>query len=423
MNSDKATSPVVRSVELPGRVSLPYVEQGDPSGVPVIFLHAIADSWRSFEPVLSSLPSTIHAFALTQRGHGDASRPAGGYHPRDFAEDLGAFMDELQLGAAVLVGGSSGGFVARRFAIDHPERTLGLVFLGSPSSLSDKPGVLEVWDSTFSRLTDPVSSDLVREFVEGTVIRPVPQAFFEIVVQENLKVPARVWKATFKGLLEDDSVGELGRIRAPTLIVWGDRDSILPRSDQELLEAAIAGSQLLVYPGAGHAFYWEEPERVASDLAAFIARFETESDPSKGMSTMSVERNKETFKRYVDEVWKAENLDIANEVFAEKYLSHQSDGTVLERGPDDVKKFVTEYRSAFSDIENIAEDMIGEGDKVVNRWTLHATHTGDFRGIPATNKRVTMTGIGIFRFSEDGKVVESWDSLDQLGMLEQLGAI
>jgi len=138
---------------------------------------------------------------------------------------------------------------------------------------------------------------------------------------------------------------------------------------------------------------------------------------------MSVQRNKETFRRYVEEVWKDENLDIADEVFAEKYLSHQSDGTVLERGPEDVKKFVTEYRSAFSDIEDVVEDMIGEGDKVVTRWTLRATHTGEFRGIPATDKRITITGIGIFRFSEDGEVMESWDSLDQLGMLRQLGVI
>jgi steroid delta-isomerase-like uncharacterized protein len=138
---------------------------------------------------------------------------------------------------------------------------------------------------------------------------------------------------------------------------------------------------------------------------------------------MSVEKNKETFRRYVEEVWKDENLGIADEVFAEKYLSHQSDGTVLERGPDDVKKFVMEYRSAFSDIEDTVDDMIGEGDRVVNRWTLHVTHTGEFRGIPATGKRITITGIGIFRFSDDGKVIESWDSLDQLGMLHQLGVI
>ena len=417
------SGPIVRSVELPGRVKLPYVEQGDPSGVPVLLLHAIADSWRSFELVLSHLPKSIHAFAPTQRGHGDAGRPEMGYHPRDFAADLAAFMDALHFQAAVVVGASSGGFVARRFAIDHPGRTLGLVFLGSPASLRDKPGVLEMWNSTFSKLTDPIAPDLVREFVEGTLAQPVPQVVLETMVGENLKAPARVWRETFKGLLEDDSLGELDEIEAPTLVVGGDQDAILPRSDQESLAAAITGSRLLVYEGAGHAFYWEEPGRVAADLAAFVAELETRNHPSKGRSTMSVERNKETFRRYIEEVWTDENLDIADEVFAEKYLSHQSDGSVLERGPEDVKKFVTEYRSAFSDIEDIAEDMIGEGDKVVTRWTLRANHTGDFRGIPATGNRVHITGIGIFRFSEDGKVVESWDSLDQLGMMRQLGAI
>jgi non-heme chloroperoxidase len=418
----RTTVPVMKSVELPNGVAIPYAEQGDTSGYPVVLLHAIADSWRSFERVLSDLPESIHAFALTQRGHGDASRPARGYHSRDFAADLAAFMDALHLEAAVVVGGSSGGFVARRFAIDHPERTLGLVLLGSPAILRDKPGVLEMWDSTISELKDPISPDLVREFAEGTLTRPVPQAFLETIVQENLKAPARVWRATFEGLLEDDSLEELDKIKAPTLIVWGDRDAILPRSDQETLATAITGSRLLVYPGAGHAFYWEDPGRVASDLAAFIAELETKYHPSEGrINRMSVERNKATFRRYIEEVGKDEQLDIADEIFAEKYLSHQSDGTALERGPEDVKKFVMEYRTAFSDIEDIVEDMIGEGDRVVTRWTLRVTHTGEFRGIPATGKRITITGIGIFRFSEEGKVVESWDSLDQLGMLRQLG--
>jgi non-heme chloroperoxidase len=268
------TTPNVKSVELPDGVRLPYVEQGDPSGGPVVLLHAIADSWRSFELVLSDLPASIHAYALTQRGHGDASRPARGYQSRDFAADLAAFMDALHIEAAVIVGGSSGGFIARRFAIDHPGRTLGLVLLGSPATLRDKPGVLEMWDSTISKLTDPISPDLVREFVEGTLTQPVPQAFLETIVQENLKVPARVWIATFEGLLEDDSLMELDKIKAPTLVVWGDQDAILAQSDQETLAAAITGSRLLVYPGAGHAFYWEDPGRVASDLAAFIAGLE-----------------------------------------------------------------------------------------------------------------------------------------------------
>jgi pimeloyl-ACP methyl ester carboxylesterase len=260
----------IKSVELPNRVRLDYVEQGDPSGVPMLLLHGYADSWRSFELVLPHLPESIRAFAITQRGHGDAGRPAAGYHPRDLAADLAVLMDTLDLAAAVIAGGSSGGLVARRFAIDHPERTLGLVLLGSPVTLRDKPGILELWDSTVSQLTDPIDPGFVREFVESSVAQPVPQPFLETMAQENLKVPARVWRAAFEGLLQDDSFGELDRIKAPTLIIWGDQDAIVPRSDQEALAGAIVGSRLVVYPGAGHALYWEEPSRIASDLAAFI---------------------------------------------------------------------------------------------------------------------------------------------------------
>ena len=124
--------------------------------------------------------------------------------------------------------------------------------------------------------------------------------------------------------MDDDSLRKLYKIMAPTLIVWGDRDAILPQSDQEFLAAAITGSRILVYPGAGHAFYWEDPGRVASDLAAFIAELETVNYPSRSegrSKRMSVERNKDTFRRYVEEVWKDEQLDIADEVFADKYLS------------------------------------------------------------------------------------------------------
>ena len=258
-----------RSIVLSDELTLPCVEQGDPSGVPVIFLHGLADSWRSFEPILAHLPRSLYAIALTQRGHGDASRPDSGYRPRDFATDLGVFMDALDLEKAVVVGGSSGGFVARRFAIDNPGRILGLVFLGCPYSLRDKPAVGALWDSTLSRLTDPIDPAFVREFAASTLANPVPGEFLETIVQENLKVPARVWVETVRGLLEDDSAAGLGTITTPTLILWGDQDAVLPRSDQEGLRAAIPNSRLVVYPGAGHALYWEEPERVAQDVAAF----------------------------------------------------------------------------------------------------------------------------------------------------------
>jgi pimeloyl-ACP methyl ester carboxylesterase len=179
-------------------------------------------------------------------------------------------MEVLHLKAAVIVGGSSGGFVARRFAIDHPQRTLGLVLISSPLTMRDKPGVMDIWNSTISKLKDPIDPGFVREFIESAFTQSVPQAFLETLVKESLKVPARVWKATFQGLLEDDSLIELNKIRAPTLVVWGEKDTTVPRSDQEKFVAEIANSRLLVYPGAGHALYCEEPTHLASDVITFI---------------------------------------------------------------------------------------------------------------------------------------------------------
>src|SRR5574341_1389047 len=104
-----------KRVKLSTGVELPYVEQGDRAGVPVIFLHGITDSWRSFERVLPHLPKSIHALALSQRGHGDADRPVAGYQPQNFAADVAAFIEALKLGPAVIAGHSMGSTIAQRF--------------------------------------------------------------------------------------------------------------------------------------------------------------------------------------------------------------------------------------------------------------------------------------------------------------------
>ena len=136
---------------------------------------------------------------------------------------------------------------------------------------------------------------------------------------------------------------------------------------------------------------------------------------------MSIEENKAIFRRYVEEVGNKGNLELADEIF-DSYLAHQPDGSVLERGPEDVKRFMGEFRSAFPDFHTTIEDQIAEEDKVVTRWRMRGTHQGEFRGIAPTGNKLDITGIGIFSFS-DGKVVESWDNFDQLGMMRQLGAI
>ena len=261
---------MAKAVALPSGVTLPYVEQGDPSGTPVLFLHGITDSWRSFEPVLPYLPPSLRAFAVTQRGHGDAGRPATGYAPQDFAADLAAFMDAVGLERAVVVGHSMGATVAQRFALDYPQRTLGLALAGSFVDYRNNPVITGYWDAVVSTLTDPISPAVAREFQESTLARRIPPERLELFVAESLKVPARVWKAGFRGLLNHQIAGELGRITVPTLLLWGDQDAFVPRADQETLLASIRRSRLVVYVRAGHALHWEQPARFAGDLDRFI---------------------------------------------------------------------------------------------------------------------------------------------------------
>ncbi|RPI29103.1 MAG: alpha/beta hydrolase [Acidobacteria bacterium] len=268
-----------KTTALASGIKLSYVEQGASDRIPMLLLHGVSDSWHSFEPVLPYLPPSIHAFAVSQRGHGDSDRPER-YRTRDFAEDIGEFMDAVNLREALVVGHSMGSTNAQRFAIDKPGRFLGLVLAGSFPSYRDNPGIIQLWESEISKLADPVNPRFVREFQEGTVAQPVPDAFLNTVIEESLKLPALVWRRAFEGFLEDDCVGELYKIKAPTLILWGARDTLCRRSDEDELLAAIAGSRLIVYESAGHALHWEEPERFAADLVAFATEVAPEALPA-----------------------------------------------------------------------------------------------------------------------------------------------
>jgi serine phosphatase RsbU (regulator of sigma subunit) len=130
------------------------------------------------------------------------------------------------------------------------------------------------------------------------------------------------------------------------------------------------------------------------------------------------EENKASFRRYLEEAWNQGNLEVVDDIF-DRYISHQPDGSVLERGPKDVKRFVGEFRTAFPDLRLIIEEQIAEGDKVVSRGTIRGTHQREFRGMAPTGEEVDIQGTAVFRFSSEGKVVESWDSYDQLSLMRQ----
>jgi len=237
-----------------------------------VLLPGPTDSWRSYEPVLDRLPPETYAISVSQRGHGDSDKPEGGYRVEDFAGDVVPLLDARGIERAVLAGHSGSCLVARRVALDHPERIAGLVLEASPTILRDDERLVDFVEATVSGLEDPISAEFVRSFVAGTSAAGIGADLVDLLVTEILKVPAHVWRGTFAGLLQYDDMTELGRMEAPTLLVWGDADALISRDMQDRLSGAIPDARLLVYPALGHTPRWEDPARFSRDLVGFVRR-------------------------------------------------------------------------------------------------------------------------------------------------------
>lgn len=133
------------------------------------------------------------------------------------------------------------------------------------------------------------------------------------------------------------------------------------------------------------------------------------------------EQNKAIARKFFDELWGKGNLNIIDELFSSDHIDHNAPPG-LPPGREGLKIFAEMYLNAFPGMKISVDDMIAEGDKVVTRWSAMGKHKGELLGVPATNKDVKVTGIGIDRIS-GGKIVESWGEFDLAGMLQQLGVM
>jgi predicted ester cyclase len=132
------------------------------------------------------------------------------------------------------------------------------------------------------------------------------------------------------------------------------------------------------------------------------------------------EQNKTLARRWFEDLFSRGNLDVANEILSAEFVDHLTHED--ERGLEELKLYVSIYRTAFPDIQDAVEDIVAEGDKVVVRWTSGGIHQGEFMGVAPTGRHVTFTGMRLFRIAEN-KIVESWVNIDERGLQEQLGAV
>lgn len=137
---------------------------------------------------------------------------------------------------------------------------------------------------------------------------------------------------------------------------------------------------------------------------------------------MSTEENKAIVRRVNDEVWSEGHLDVIDELIADDFVATVVGAPEQIRGPQGFREFVVMYRMAFPDLRITVDEQFAEGETVVTRWTATGTNEGELMGMPATGKQATTAGININRIS-GGKLVEGWGLFDQLGLLQQIGAV
>ncbi|SRR5580704_5503035 len=126
--------------------------------------------------------------------------------------------------------------------------------------------------------------------------------------------------------------------------------------------------------------------------------------------------------RFFDDVCNARKLEAIDDLFSADHSYHDPSNPWVGRGPDGMKQLIAAYQNAFGDATWSVDETIVAGDRVITRWTGRGTHSGVLQGLPPTRKTVEVAGIWIHRIA-NGKIVESWNVWDTLGMMHQLGVL
>jgi steroid delta-isomerase-like uncharacterized protein len=135
---------------------------------------------------------------------------------------------------------------------------------------------------------------------------------------------------------------------------------------------------------------------------------------------------KQLIRRFVEELWNARRLDVADQIFSEDCVTHQLRSGVLaepaRRGPQAMKEHVSGWLTSFPDLRFTIEQMIAEQDRVVSLLAMEGTHQGAWMGISPTGKRLHIRMITIHRIA-NSKIAEDWVLVESLGLLQQLGVL
>jgi pimeloyl-ACP methyl ester carboxylesterase len=229
---------------------------------PVILIHGAGGNHLSWPPQIRRMADE-KIYALDLPGHGK-SEGAGRQSIDEYVDDVIAFMKELKIRTAVVVGISMGSAIALMLTLKFPRKVLGLGLLGSGSKLRVAPSILET-------AGNPNTFESAVEMINGNCFSAnASQSLIQLSKQNMLEIRPPVLLGDFLACNAFDVTSQLKQINVPTLIICGAEDKMMPLKNSELLRDGIANAQFHVVDHAGHMVMAEQPDMVANLLKQFI---------------------------------------------------------------------------------------------------------------------------------------------------------
>ncbi|MBT8472131.1 MAG: alpha/beta hydrolase [Marinicaulis sp.] len=250
-------------------------EEGDPSAPPVLLVHGFTHSLETWNGWALRLKDEYRVIRYDLLGHGlTGPDPTERYSPNERAAFLGEILNALELETTAIAGNSLGGLAAWRFASNNPDRVKTLILISpgaySLNGVSDEPADIPAAMKTYL-LTAPeagvrASAELI--YGDDSKITEDRLAAMRDMIRREGNGEALI-KSLEEFTLPDPSAA-LSRIAAPTLILWGEDDILIPIEQGRKIESAIPKARLISYLGVGHAAQEEAPAQTVADAIAFL---------------------------------------------------------------------------------------------------------------------------------------------------------